>query len=151
MLARNLVSFTVGLGLVCSFGGCSNDPNMPKLGKVHGKVIYNGKPLDGGRVVFTPAMGKGGDTGQAAGGEIDSDGTYEMTTFNTGDGAIIGQHIVTIVSREKGARNEPDANGHIKYELHKSVTPAKYATPDKSPLRCTVVPEGSTFDIELKD
>ena len=151
MTVRHLLSFIVGLGLVCSFGGCSNDPNMPKLGKVHGKVTYNGKPLDGGRVLFTPAAGKGGETGQSASGEIDSSGTYEMTTYNTGDGAILGQHIVTVVAREKRDMPKPDADSHIKYELPKSLTPPKYATADKSPLRCTVVPEGMTFDIELKD
>ena len=97
MSVRHLLSLAAGLGLVCSLGGCSSDPNMPKLGKVSGKVTYKGKPLDAGRVVFTPATGKGGETGQDATGEIDSDGTYEMTTFNTGDGAILGQHIVTVV------------------------------------------------------
>ncbi len=151
MSVRHLLSFTVGLGFLCSLGGCSQDFTKPKLGKVHGKVTYNGKPLDGGRVLFTPAAGKGGETGQSASGEIDSDGTYEMTTFNTGDGAIIGQHIVTVVSREKGARNEPDADSHIKYELPKSLTPPKYATADKSPLRCTVMEGTQEFNIELKD
>jgi hypothetical protein len=123
---------------------------MPKLGKVHGKVTYNGKALDGGRVLFTPASGKGGDSGQNASGEINSDGTYEMTTFNTGDGAILGQHIVTVVV-QKGEMPKPDANSHIKYELPKNLVPSKYATADKSPLKCTVVPEGTKFDIELKD
>ena len=151
MSVRHLLSITAGLGLVFSLGGCSGDPNMPKLVKVHGKVTYNGKPLDGGRVVFTPVAGKGGETGQNATGEIDSDGTYELTTFNTGDGAILGQHVVTVVSREKREIPKPDANSHIKYELPKSLTPAKYATADKSPLRCTVVEGMTSFDIELKD
>ncbi|MGP0063681.1 MAG: hypothetical protein ACLQGP_08810 [Isosphaeraceae bacterium] len=151
MSVRLLLSFVGGLGLVCSVGGCTGDPNLPKLGKVHGKVTYNGKPLDGGHIVFTPAGGKGGESGQNATGEIDSNGTYDMTTFNTGDGAILGQHVVTVLSREKVEMPKPDANSHIKYELPKSLTPSKYATADKSPLRCTVVPEGTTFDIELKD
>ena len=124
---------------------------MPKLGKVHGKVTYQGKPLDAGRVVFTPAAGKGGESGQSASGEIDSDGTYEMTTFNTGDGAILGQHIVTVVVPEKGEMPKPDEYSHIKYVVPKNLTPAKYATADKSPLRCTVVEGGTKFDIELKD
>jgi hypothetical protein len=101
--------------------------------------------------VFTPAAGKGGDTGQGASGEIESDGTYEMTTFNTGDGAILGQHIVTVVVREKKEMPKPDADSHIKYEVPKSLTPAKYSTADKSPLRCTVVEGAMEFNIELKD
>jgi hypothetical protein len=150
MLVRYLLSLVAGLGLVYHLSGCSADPNMPKLGKVSGKVSYQGKPLDAGRVVFTPVAGKGGESDQGASGEISSDGSYEMTTFNTGDGVVLGQHIVTVVV-QKGEMPKPDANSHINYVLPKNATPAKYATADKSPLRCTVVAEGMTFDIELKD
>lgn len=150
MSVRHLLSLVAGLGLVYHLSGCSADPNMPKLGKVSGKVSYQGKPLDAGRVVFTPVAGKGGESDQGASGEINSDGSYEMTTFNTGDGVVLGQHIVTVVV-QKGEMPKPDANGHINYVLPKNATPAKYATADKSPLRCTVVAEGMTFDIELKD
>jgi hypothetical protein len=150
MLVRYLLSLVAGLGLVYHLSGCSADPNMPKLGKVSGKVSYQGKPLDAGRVVFTPVAGKGGESDQGASGEISSDGSYEMTTFNTGDGVVLGQHIVTVVV-QKGEMPKPDADGHINYVLPKNATPAKYATADKSPLRCTVVAEGMTFDIELKD
>jgi hypothetical protein len=152
MSVRHLISLVTGLGLVFQLSGCSSyDSNMPKLGKVRGKVSYQGKPVNTGRVVFTPVGGKGGDTGQGASGEVESDGTYEMTTFNAGDGAILGQHIVTVVVREKTAMPKPDADGHIKYEVPKALTPAKYATADKSPLRCTVVEGGTVFDIEMTD
>jgi len=124
---------------------------MPKLGKVHGKVSYQGKTLDSGRVVFTPVAGKGGDSGQGATGEINSDGSFEMTTFNTGDGAILGQHVVTVVVPQKGEMPKPDKYSQIKYVLPKNVTPSKYATADKSPLRCTVVEGGTEFSIDLKD
>ena len=150
MSVRLLLSLVAGSGLVFLIGGCSNDPNMPKLGKVNGTVTYQGKPLDAGRVVFTPAAGKGGESGQGATGEINSNGTYEMTTFNTGDGAILGQHVVTVVV-QKGEMPKPDAHSQIKYELPKNLAPSKYATADKSPLRCTVVEGGTKFDIELKD
>ena len=148
-LAAASLSFALSLVLV----GCGAGADLPKLGKVHGKVTYKGRPVTSGHIVFTPVEGKGGATGQTATGEISSDGTYELTTFNTGDGAILGQHVVTVVVREKGDQNlgKPDADGHIKYELAKSVTPSKYASVDQSPLRCTVVEGGTPFDIELKD
>jgi hypothetical protein len=152
MSVRHLLSLVAGLGLLFQLGGCSSyDRNMPKLGKVRGKVSYQGKPVSTGRVVFTPVSGKAGDSGQGASGEIDTNGTYEMTTFNTGDGAILGQHIVTVVVREKQEMPKPDADSHIKYEVPKALTPAKYSTADKSPLRCTVVEGGTEFNIELKD
>jgi len=152
MSVRHLLSLVAGLGLVFQLSGCSShDPNMPKLGKVHGKVSYQGKTLDSGRVVFTPVAGKGGDSGQGATGEINSDGSFEMTTFNTGDGAILGQHVVTVVVPQKGEMPKPDKYSQIKYVLPKNVTPSKYATADKSPLRCTVVEGGTEFSIDLKD
>ena len=61
------------------------------------------------------------------------------------------QHIVTVVVPQKGEMPKPDATSHIKYKLPKNVTPSKYATADKSPLRCTVVEGSQKFDIELKD
>src|SRR5262249_8875969 len=75
MSIRIPLTLVAGLGLVLSLGGCTRDPNMPKLGKVHGAVTYKGKVVDSGHVVFTPAAGKGGETGQVATGEINSDGT----------------------------------------------------------------------------
>jgi hypothetical protein len=152
MSVRHLLSLVAGLGLVFQLSGCSShDPDMPKLAKVRGKVSYQGKPLDGGRVVFTPSGSKGGGSDQGATGEISSDGSYEMTTYNTGDGAVLGQHIVTVLSQKKGEMPQPDKYSQIKYELPKNATPAKYATADKSPLRCTVVEGGMEFNIELKD
>lgn len=133
--------------------GCGGDPSLPKLGKVHGKVTYKGKPVAAGHIVFTPVEGKGGETGQNGTGEINSDGSYEITTFKTGDGAILGQHVVTVDVRESGtdAYPKPKADGTIDYKLPKNLAPSKYSTVDKSPLRCTVVAEGTTFDIDLKD
>jgi hypothetical protein len=146
---------TTGLGSVLLLAsiGCGADPTMPKLGKVYGTVSYHGKPVDAGHIVFTPVAGKGGETGQTATGEIESDGTYTMTTFNTGDGAILGQHVVTVTVREKGteAYPKPKPSGAIDYKLPKSLAPKRYETADKSPLRCTVLETGTKFDIELKD
>lgn len=150
MSVRIPITLVAGLGLLLPLGGCSHDPNMPKLGKVHGTVTYKGKPLDAGHIVFTPATGKGGDTGQNATGEINSDGTYELTTFDTGDGAILGQHIVT-VTVQKGEMPKPDEYGQIKYELPKNAVPEKFASAEKSPLRYTVREGNNTINIELKD
>jgi hypothetical protein len=133
--------------------GCGGDPNMPKLGKVHGKVTYKGQPVTSGHITFTPILGKGGETGQTATGEINSDGTYVMTTFNTGDGAILGQHTATVVVRDKMNEDltKPDATGRIRYELAKPVTPPKYASVETSPLKYTVKEGTNEIDIELKD
>jgi hypothetical protein len=152
---RATLAFVVGVSLLSlvPLAGCSGDPNMPKLGRVHGKVTYKGKPVESGTVTFNPVLGKGGETGQNATGQIAADGTYEMTTFNTGDGAIVGEHMVAVVVREKGSENQgkPRADSTIDYTQPKIVTPTKYASVETSPLRFTVREGDNTFDIELKD
>jgi hypothetical protein len=153
MSHRTAFSLLAVVSLLGTLAGCSGDPNLPKLGRVHGKVTYNGKPVDSGTVTFNPIPGKGGETGQNATGQIEPDGSYVMTTFNTADGAILGQHVVAVVVREKGSENQgkPKADSTIDYSMPKIVTPSKYASVDTSPLRCTVKEGDNTFDIELKD
>ena len=76
--------------------GCGSAAGRPKLGKVSGKVTHKGQPVTSGEVTFTPATGKGGESGNVAFGKIGADGSYDLTTFDTGDGAVLGQHIVTV-------------------------------------------------------
>jgi hypothetical protein len=151
MRVKTTAALLTGLFLASAFAGCGGDADKPKLGKVHGKVTLDGNPVDRGRVVFTPAAGKGGETGQTATGEINSDGTFDLTTFDTGDGAILGQHIATVTIPEKGSENlgKPDASGRIEYKLPKSVAPNKYEKVDSSPLRYTVKEGSNDFEIKL--
>lgn len=68
--------------------GCGS--GLPERGKVTGKVTFTGKPVPEGTVTFYP------QTGRSASGRIQPDGTYTLTTFDEGDGAIVGSHEVTI-------------------------------------------------------
>ncbi|MFO0950248.1 MAG: hypothetical protein U0835_03675 [Isosphaeraceae bacterium] len=77
--------------------GCSD--NGLNLGKVRGKITYKGAPLPAGEIIFMPDESKG-TTGPPALGTVSSDGTYEMSTEESGDGAIVGVHKVGIVGRE---------------------------------------------------
>jgi len=151
MSPKTALSLLAGLGLLLPLAGCSANAGMPKLGKVSGKVTYKGKPLEYGHIVFTPAAGKGGETGQSATGEIGSDGSYEMTTFNTGDGAILGQHVITVEARNKAEMPKVKPDSTIDYVLPKSTVPSIYASAEKSPLRFTVKEGSQKYDIDLKD
>jgi hypothetical protein len=133
--------------------GCSDDRSKPPMAKVTGKVVYKGKPVNNGSVIFTPVAGKGGETGQNATGQLESDGSFTLTTFNTGDGAILGQHVVTVEARgdDLNKLNQPKADGTIAYVLPKPTIPAKYTSPSTSPLRFTVEKTDNNFEIELKD
>jgi hypothetical protein len=140
------------LCLAVSLGGCGTDHNKPPLGKVRGKVTYNGQPVTSGSVTFTPIAGQGAATGQPATGQIESDGSYELTTFNTGDGAILGQHAVTVHLGGQGSTPAKKANtGRIIYEMPKSPIPSKYASVSTTPLKHTVEAGSNTIDLPLKD
>jgi Protein of unknown function (DUF1559) len=67
----------------CLLLGCAE--SRPKTAVVTGKVTYQGKPVPHGTITFVPA------NGPAATGEIRPDGSYTLTTFRDGDGALLGR------------------------------------------------------------
>ncbi|WP_169973807.1 hypothetical protein [Tautonia rosea] len=106
-------------------------------------------------MVFSPAQGKGSDTGHVAIGQIETNGRFTLTTFNTNDGAVLGQHVVTIqVKPAPKTTPEPNPDGTITFDYSlgdSSTIPSKYENPEQSPLRYTVESGSNSFDIELTD
>jgi hypothetical protein len=152
VLVFGRLSAVVSLALLVL--GCSASAGRPPLGKVSGKVTYNGKPVTGGSVMFTPAAGSGSDTARIATGQIEADGSYTLTTFDTGDGAVLGQHIVTVESRgdpEAMKKLNLQPGGIIAYKLPKAAIPEKYLKTDRSPLKQTVEAGNNKIDLDLKD
>jgi hypothetical protein len=134
--------------------GCGVNADRPKMAKVSGKVTYKGKALDKGEIIFTPEKNKGGPSGHVATGKIESDGSFTLTTFDTDDGAVLGQHVVTVnvPTQDIKELNKPRADGSIPYILPKPGIPEKYIRVDSSPLRYTVDDKPTNaFEIELKD
>src|SRR5262249_9749277 len=87
------------VGIAVLFAGCGVDANRPKVVPVSGKVTDKGKALTAGDVIFTPSGRPGDASAHIATGQIGPDGTYRLTTFNTGDGAVLGTHKVTVTVR----------------------------------------------------
>jgi len=107
---------------------------------VRGKVTYNGRPVPNGTVITRPEGDK-----PSATGEIKSDGSYELTTYSPGDGAVLGKHAVMIMAVE-------DSSGKLPEE--RSATPAlivprKYTSFDASGLSIEVTQGQNTYDFEL--
>jgi hypothetical protein len=70
--------------------GCGSDSGTSP---VRGVVMLDGEIYtQGGSVVFQPE-GKG----KMASGIIQSDGTFELSTYTQGDGAVIGTHKVLVM------------------------------------------------------
>lgn len=70
--------------------GCGTEQSG--LIRVSGRVSLDGEPVTFGRVQFFPVSGR------PSAGSIGTDGTYELTTYTRGDGALPGKYTVTITS-----------------------------------------------------
>jgi hypothetical protein len=73
--------------------GCGSSGNV-KTYPVKGKVTYAGKPMVGGGSIALMPMSS--QEGKTAGGEIKDDGTYELMTYEPGDGSMAGEFRVVI-------------------------------------------------------
>lgn len=93
--ARIVLCLFLASGL-SSIVGCGDVPG-PATAYVSGTVTMNGSPVTAGRVMFFPTGTSGKNTGKAASGQLDSSGEFELTTYSNGDGAVVGQHTVTVL------------------------------------------------------
>jgi hypothetical protein len=70
--------------------GCGKPSHQLETAPFRGKVTLDGQPLTAGYVTFVTARGR------SSSGEIQPDGTFEMSTYQAGDGAQVGSHPVVI-------------------------------------------------------
>src|SRR5262245_50413981 len=87
--------------------GCG-DGHIPTY-PVKGKLTYqDGSPVSAAVITFQPTDPPAGSKPLPARGVVQDDGTFELTTFTTGDGAVAGHHRVTVMepysTLEPGAR-----------------------------------------------
>ena len=82
------------MALLCgALLGCGDDGRIPTYA-VNGTVAFpDGTPLSGGSVI---CLSDSGGTTLSARGLIGEDGTFELGTYETDDGAIEGRHLVAI-------------------------------------------------------
>src|SRR5207249_3372518 len=111
---------------------------------VHGEVYFDGQPASGAMVHFHPLN----DEERApAFAEVKADGSFELSTFGTNDGAEEGDYVVTV-----NWRTEERVDGDI------IVSPdrmgERYAKRELSTLKATVT-EGDNlipcFELSEKD
>jgi hypothetical protein len=134
-----MVGLVVCISLVATGCGGSN----PKTIKVTGKVSYKGKPVTQGSITFQPAHPTEGGLSRPARGDIGSDGTYELSTFETGDGVMPGDYIVLVVTATGGpSPEEPDAKATW-------ATPERFGSPIESPLEASVPADSRAMELNF--
>jgi hypothetical protein len=146
-------------------GGCFGS-GRPEVTPVRGKVTYRSKPVAEATVAF---LCDGAP--RVAAGVTDADGNYTLTTFERGDGAMVGTHKVTVTKFSEAGTPEvtvdstdpKDINKAIEQSMRQSAQvaaeaaksgsglPAKYAHMHTTDLKKDVVDGENVIDIELTD
>ncbi len=153
------------LAIVTGCGGSSGG-NRVAVHKVKGVVTFEGKPVEGATVAFSPKTPKT----PSATGITDAQGTYVLTTYNYGDGAAEGTYKVKVYkipananaaatpaaqhdpTGKAGGKSAPPAS-HGSGKTSKptgtgSVLPEKYAT-ESTPLEKTVKAGSQEIPLDL--
>jgi hypothetical protein len=136
---RKLVSTCVYFELVVAAAvvlACTGCQPTSSLGRVHGTVTLDKKPLASGSIVTLPSAGRG------ARGVI-KDGKFELGTEGDSDGAVIGTHKVAVIAREPSQGSGPEA------AAGKLLVPEKYTNPTTSELTIDVKAGDNTATLEL--
>ena len=128
--------------------GCGGGGEDYETGAVHGTVTCNGEIVTGGAVTFNPVAGGGRSSlnpGGPARGTIESDGSYKLTTYKPGDGAVTGPCIVRVsappVEWEPGPDDDPEDD--------RPPLPLICGQPKNATIKVTVVAGDNTIDLKL--
>lgn len=117
--------------------GCGGSDGRVKLYPASGKVLVNGQPGVGARLVFYPvAQQAGKQQPPAPVGEVGADGYFRLQTFKPDDGAPTGEYKVTITWLEP-----PPANALGIFD-QKDRLGGRYSNPEKSKLSASIKPGG---------
>lgn len=146
---RHKVAGFLALLAVCSVStiGCNGGAANKPVAKVKGKVTYNGQPVSAGTITFFPvASGKSSEAGLPARGVLNGDGTYELSTYGKGDGAIIGKHRVAYSAPSAETPVAPDG-GHAQAP---PPSPFEGLGPKVSEVDVTKTADANTIDVELQ-
>jgi hypothetical protein len=140
--------------------------DLTSSGPVHGRVTYNGRPLDGGYVVFEPAEG---NPNEWAVGPIDQDGSYSIDSkwqrgnHERGRFRICvvpenGKPVADMPSPSEGAKagvvpislssEKPDSRRSVAVDCQ---LPKRFTKVQTSGLHVTLGREPARVDIDLKD
>jgi hypothetical protein len=143
------------LASVVAIVGCGS--GRPEVSPVRGTVTFGGRPVPTGTIHFWP------EEGRPARGTINADGAYTLTTFEPGDGAVLGKHLVTIESvavsdaapKPKSVEEEiaiySDPNTPVvQGGSMQTLIPRAYADRARTPLEARVDRGENTIDFQLK-
>lgn len=148
-------STALSMTLAAALAGCGGDRgDRPDTHPVSGVIKFKGTPVEGANVTFAPVNAS---DGAAAFGVTGTDGRYELTTFESGDGAVAGDYQVTVKKIDQPAAAQEESDDRTpdtgrRPAAPKNLLPAKYAAAATSGLTAGVTEDGeNTFDFDLQE
>jgi hypothetical protein len=138
MLRRLIV---LGLAVVPLAGCQSKGPTPPATTEARGKIVLpGGQPLRSGRVKLSPTTP---DTVETF-GDVGADGTFVLSPYKVGDGAVPGTYKVTVEPFQyKTATGNPV---RIKDAAR---IPPRYLEASSTDMRAVIVSGPNTLDLRL--
>ncbi len=132
-------------GLILGLVGLVGCPAPgPPFVSITGHVTHKGKPLPHGTVSLRPVTAGLWDQPT---GSIEQDGKYIIYT-NGRAGAPPGDYVVLVMANEATSTEKTAAHP----TLPRSILPARYGDPQRSPLRIQAqLGSATSFDLELTD
>jgi hypothetical protein len=126
------------LGLALALAGCSDDGRLATY-PVSGELTINGAPAKGCVVTLVPADPALNGVVLPA-GTVDEAGKFELTTYETGDGAPAGDYGVSLHwQATKWAGKDPDRGVDPVVTVLPDRLMDKYASPEQSGLKAKIV------------
>lgn len=149
-----LLCFPILVAAGCGRGGANIDAQP-----VGGVVLFNGEPVEGATVSFTPQQTSGDAGGVPAVGRTGSDGAFRLRALQSGRpvaaGTAVGSYIVTVVKQEIPALADPELVNNPPPNLPpamlepRDLLPTVYGSIAQSPLRAEVQKGDNQFRFEL--
>jgi len=119
------VAAIIAIVAVLIFAGCGRSgPPRVATNPTKGSITYQGHPIGGAFLALHPKSSSPADVPTAT-AVVQSDGTFAVTTYDTGDGVPEGDYVVTVQWRKaqkSGGEFVPGPN----------LLPAKYTRPESS-------------------
>jgi hypothetical protein len=136
MRSNDLLTLAVAALLAFCFAGCDSGEERPELQPATGMLAINGKVPVGATIVLHPADGQPFDSrGTKPQATVKPDGAFELTTYQAGDGAPVGEYAVSVLWFDDPQSSTPwDKLG------------GRLADPKRSNLRLTIEAGRSILD-----
>ena len=123
-LKNTILAFTIGAA--CCLSGCGERETRLPTHKVVGKVTQKGVGLANATIVFHAKQPPDGFIKPRA--TTNANGEFELTTYEAGDGAPVGEYELTV---ERWLFESPEVGA-------KNRLPSKLGSPSTSGLKATV-------------